>query len=271
MKLLVYVDAENISLQKIKDKVTELKEEAADRGLGFHGKFYGNKEVVKSVMSTCYKLGLEFVETSSLTEHKKNVADGKLIVDCLYDVLAVYDDKVAKVAILSRDNDFISLVYKLIGMGVEVDSPLLEESEERKSLETISADLRQAGYNPIKSKEVLGPQFPVVRQALGEAYSDDLIVQFLVTRFAKLKLALEARWPELDWSDFNSNGRNLEVDWLLQFVKEKGELTPDFALQLTNLYTRKVLGVTLKPEVLRAKLLQQSEIFRGLSCQLSHL
>lgn len=115
-KILVYVDAENVTFSTFKpywDEAIALN--------GFYeiiGKFYGSKDLLGGTVKQYLSLGLEYCETSALSsECHKNLADMKLITDCLHDVLHTYNTEVAQVYLLSKgkliqSGDFSYLLYK---------------------------------------------------------------------------------------------------------------------------------------------------------------
>ena len=176
-KVLLYVDAENCSKESVTDIVTSVK--SSIDGDIFIGKFYGKLDCIASMTSVCYELGLDFVETSTLVNNRKNVTDMKIVVDCVTDVCVNYRDDISRVILLSEDCDFIPLVRKLNCFGIVVELPIFEESSLNKTIADVDRELREALYDPMGQGTALEPQYPVIRELLPESYSDDLIKNYV--------------------------------------------------------------------------------------------
>ena len=169
-KALVYVDAENVSIEEFQTVTENIRND------GYHkiiGKFYGNKAVLGGLIALGYKAGYEFIETSSMISGRKNVTDMKIVVDCITDVTELTEP--AKVIIVSKDCDFIPLIYKLYRFNVEVETPLIDISAKEKTLKDLEEALREARYIPNLRQDILSPQYSIVRNILSEEYTDSLI------------------------------------------------------------------------------------------------
>ena len=152
-KILVYVDAENVTFSTFKpywDEAIALN--------GFYeiiGKFYGSKDLLGGTVKQYLSLGLEYCETSALSsECHKNLADMKLITDCLHDVLHTYNTEVAQVYLLSKDYDFLPTVYKLKSLGMDTVTLGVDCRGDTKSVKTIIAYLHNVGFLPCADKTV---------------------------------------------------------------------------------------------------------------------
>lgn len=180
--ILVYVDAENVGVEEINFWMNQIKGECASDEL-VAGKFYGSYEQIRETMQVCYEHGMDYVETSSLVGNKKNISDMKLVVDCVTDALVLYQNKVSKVVILSKDCDFTPLVYKLKGSGIEVVSPLYSMINRSLTMGDLNVALRNLDYNPVlDGHSALFNQFSRIRGLVDESFSDKLIDSFLLRR-----------------------------------------------------------------------------------------
>lgn len=178
MKVLVYVDAENLSPVEVTSTLQDLKSSLSSEEV-LVGKFYGALKSITGVMSVCYREGLEFVETSSINKGSKNVTDMKLVLDCIWDVL---EDQcsVRRVVVLTKDCDFVPLVFKLIRCGVQVELPLFDPEARCYTIADVSNALKECGYCPVATgSEALGNQFGVIRSLLNSQFSDELIEAYL--------------------------------------------------------------------------------------------
>ena len=157
MKNLVYVDAENISKEDFTQVLTEARQMACVGSVT--GKFYGNRDVIGEMLNIGYNGGFEFIETSSIVRSRKNVTDMKITVDCITDVmdwiaqgLSVAD---LTVHLVSGDCDFVPLIYKLRGLGLQVELPISVSGMEEKTLADLEAALKQAQYDPRLRQDIL--------------------------------------------------------------------------------------------------------------------
>lgn len=176
-KVLLYVDAENVSKADVTEQVNLTRKYLAEDEM-LIGKFYGSQEQLGEMPSICYALGLEFVETSSIVASGKNVTDMKIVADCACDVYATYAD-VSRVVLLSSDSDFLPLCFKLISRGVNVHTPLYIKNHARKTLGDLENELINSGFSCIQLDGALFTLFPIFRSRLQAEYPDTLIKAFL--------------------------------------------------------------------------------------------
>jgi hypothetical protein len=180
-KVLLYVDAENVSIDDVNQKVEELKNSlASDEQLV--GKFYGGVNVIGGLMSTCYQLGLEYTETSSLNRGVKNLTDMKIIVDCIFDVSTTYYGEISRVCILSNDCDFTPLVLKLRSQNFAVEAPLFNFDNRERTCQDVSKKLIEQEYYPLDNSDPLkcfNNQYGPLRSVLSDDFSDDVILRYL--------------------------------------------------------------------------------------------
>ena len=188
MKNLVYVDAENISKEDFVRVISKTQQMVCMSSVT--GKFYGNRDVIGEMLSIGYNGGFEFIETSSIVRSRKNVTDMKITVDCITDVmdwiaqgLSVSD---LTVYLVSGDCDFVPLIYKLRGLGLQVELPISISGLEEKTLADLEAALKQAQYDPRLRQDILQAQYPAVRKLLPEEqFSDDLLQEWFARKKRK--------------------------------------------------------------------------------------
>ena len=154
-KTLIYVDGENVTSEELKGFYEQF--DWANNNC-VTSKIYGNHANMASKVQIAYALGMEYFDTAFLVHTSKNVADMKIVVDAITDVLAVPEnDYPVTVALISHDCDFMPLVYKLVGMGITVNAPFLQRelitdksvigSASFSQLKQVDAYLREHGFN----------------------------------------------------------------------------------------------------------------------------
>lgn len=174
---MVYVDAENICVSELSYHVKSVKDALLDDEV-LSGKFYGNTNISPEVMRFCYESGFDYVETSSLVAGHKNVADMKLVVDCITDAVTISTKK--SILLLSRDCDFTPLIYKLRSLDIQVEAPLMNSYTRNFTIGDLNLRLEQLGFNPtLKGKEAFKNQMCNIRKLVGKEFSDDTIVAYL--------------------------------------------------------------------------------------------
>lgn len=180
-KILVYVDAENVTFSTFKpywDEAIALN--------GFYeiiGKFYGSKDLLGGTVKQYLSLGLEYCETSALSsECHKNLADMKLITDCLHDVLHTYNTEVAQVYLLSKDYDFLPTVYKLKSLGMDTVTLGVDCRGDTKSVKTIIAYLHNVGFLPCADSKLFDNVFESICKAVDEVFAERTIDDFIAER-----------------------------------------------------------------------------------------
>ena len=242
-KILVYVDAENISRNVIEESLTAIRETKGNRAV--IGKFYGSKDILGPTIQFCLHQGFEYVETSSLSANKKNLADMKLLVDCMDDVLRTYVGDVSAVHILSRDSDFLPLIYKLAANGVEVNTLVVnQETQAEYTLGTLVTKLHDVGYLPISEDRVWGAPYLDIMHLVSDEIDGSLVESYVSKRVKKLVQALgkvaEAEkttaLSQLDCRDFSFS----------KVVATLGAACKDELVDLANIYTTKMFGITIK-------------------------
>lgn len=182
-KVFLYLDAENLSKEQILEHVDVIKAGVTEEEI-LIGKFYGSKETLHSIVRVCYSLGLDFIETSSISESTKNVADMKLTVDCLYDVI-MDTNNVNSVYILTQDKDFLPLIYKLYGLGIRVFTPLLKFIDNIDDTVSIARYLHSVGFSPRYHSDILKEPVKYALSVAGENFSNEEIIQYFQNKRQK--------------------------------------------------------------------------------------
>lgn len=185
----LYIDGENLSKETIVDFVDGFVS-SLDKTDTLVGKFYGAKDLVKASVPFCMLNGLRYVETSSINFSSKNVADMKITVDCIYDVTEYLQNNTDfTVTLLSKDSDFLPLVFKLKELGVDVDIPLFDLTTYSGHLKTtgdLDAFLKHLGFYSKKNIDCLDNMFVSIRSLADESFSDVIIeghIRFRIRKF----------------------------------------------------------------------------------------
>ena len=88
-KILMFVDAENVSREQVKNYLAEARSMLQETDT-FVGKCYGSKDVLGSMISFFLENGFDFIDTAVYAQAKKNLADMKIIVDSIWDILETF-------------------------------------------------------------------------------------------------------------------------------------------------------------------------------------
>lgn len=189
MKVMIYVDAENVIPEKLQATLKEVRQRHSATDI--IGKFYGTQRNLGDVFQICLSHGLEFVDTSSITQHRKNAADIKLTADAMYDVLGPFAGEVSRVYLLSGDTDFLPLIYKLLSVGIPVDSFICTEENLSYTTKDVLAALYKVGFLPPSVQQSFDVVWFNVHQALDGSIPDDVILQFVEEKYSKFCDALQ--------------------------------------------------------------------------------
>lgn len=243
-KVLVYVDAENVSVEKFQEFL-EMQETLIPAESIVLGKFYGNPTVLGEIMPKCYSVGYEFVDTSTLTASRKNAADMKLVVDCIYEAMCLYAGEVKSVIILSSDRDFMPLVYKLMGNNFKVELPFISGVSEKRTCADITRYLEGTGYRHDLKQRVMENPFFMIQEYTGSEFSEELLDDYV----SKKKRNLASEVLGIYGKDVADGVVNIPSEqFSFQSVWEilrGGHLT---ILEVLNMYTKKVFGLSLNTE-----------------------
>lgn len=258
MYSLVYVDAENVSINEVKTRMAEIHSQVKKKGSTMIGKFYGNRDVIYPMFSACYQAGLDFVETSTLSHNRKNLADIKMIVDCISDVYSRGVDSIDTVYLLTGDNDFIPLVYKLMSFGIEVDTSLTEPVQE-VTADNVGKELRALGFNPYRRDDVFCNLCPEIHKLIADNFSERLATEYLISRLRKLITALQKRFPDKNFKVLEQQYNSISLDVILELV---GASDLSTIQEVAHLYTKKLFGITLKQPIILQRLAIGSTIYQ---------
>ena len=251
-KLLIYVDAENISKEEFSSIMPKIKSVANNELIV--GKFYGKFSEVTGLMPLCFAEGFEFSETSSLVYgQKKNVTDMKISVDCVSDVFTLFRGEVSRVVILSKDCDFVPIVYKLLSAGINTYIPLYSSSNLTLTAAELEKTLITFGYDPMETDDWFKAQVPIVKKMLQSCYDVDVVKTF----FDKKKKRFLSDLREMGYSDTSISSLNhLVIDQfsLLRVFELLGiRSNCEQSLLIVDLWTRKMFGKSFEQKQLHSK------------------
>ena len=256
MKTLVYVDAENINYDEAEPYLMKIKEESKEADLVV-GKFYGARDVIDPSLVSYLKIGLEYVDTASIITGRKNVADMKIVVDCVFDVFQKFINDVRKVYLFTRDCDFLPLVYKLSGLNIEVETPLFEINRIPRSKSEINEKLKEIEYTPMLTDEWMYPQIEHVQYLLQDAVDFGALAEFYEKKRVKFVRDLK---PILENDQFIKQINalpvlNFGIVPVVHHLCSKGVTREDLEKVLTA-YTKKYFGATFNSSIIQSKLSQ---------------
>lgn len=233
-KILIYVDAENITSERLTEFINS---EYNVGGALILGKFYGNRNVLgNDVVRQCYSAGFEYVDTFMLINNRKNGTDMKIAVDCISDVAQLYAGDVQTVYIVSADHDFLPLLYKVSGMGVEIKAPFLEEVAARKNCSDVSKYLERIGFNPVIRGCLPESLFEVLCSVAGDEFDTELLRAFTEKKKNKLVRSIYGEYGEKCAELVKSLDVKTFDYWRL------AEAVGENSSRLFNIYTQKMYG-----------------------------
>lgn len=241
-KIIFLVDAENIPFDMFKRYYAEV--EPLKGMYEVIGRVYGSYNVLgKTVAMYCAK-GFEFIETSSLSLNTKNVADMKMSVDCTDLVLRTYKQEVAYVYILSRDNDFLPVVYKMESLGIEVRTAIKDINRVGINKPKILKHLQLIGYLPISAENSVKCIYSELKSQLADEYENEDIVNFINTRFSLfIGAAANHSWNVAKIQRMRPEKVSFELVAQNMKMKKFSDL-----VDIYGMYTRRVFGSAVKRE-----------------------
>ncbi len=250
MKVMVYVDAENLAASDLEKFVKEVEER--EKRFSVEGKVFGIAERSEAACRISAEEGFHFVETSAFSKGGRKRADVALVVECMTDVFI--DKGIIAVWILSRDCDFKPLIAKLRGFGIRVEAPLLEQ-EKTSTVGDLGLSLRARKFDPMRAGVgAFYCQREQIRELLGEEFSDELIDKYLSK---KKRNFLKGMRMMCDYSVVRSleNGNDFGFDQVVRIWKG------DFStlLRLAKLYTSKFYGLNFSDK-------ENEQYVKELSC-----
>lgn len=252
----LYIDGENLSKEIIIDSVTNFISSLA-KSDKMVGKFYGAKELVKTTVPFCMLQGLSYVETSCISFSHKNVADMKITVDCISDVTKCTDDEIM-VTILSKDCDFLPLVFKLKELGVNVETPFINldayhgENDTTRELDHL---LKHKNFYSNKNSKFLDNMYDNIMEVTNGSFNSDVVEEHIRIRTHKFILQIE----ELCGKECADKLRSLPAkDFSLAQVIHTLGITGKKALnKVYLLYVCRICGFTPKQKVIPDSILRE--------------
>lgn len=243
---LIYVDAENISFSDLKDYL----DVNAISG-NIIGKAYGSSTVLGEAAMDFLRIGFQFVETSHLSESSKNVADMKILTDCAFDVLRTFAGVQVQVVLLTKDCDFMPLVYQLLSIGVPTEVPMLGKDKTiAVPVSTVSELLSKCNYDPMNSDAWLLPQIGYIDSLIGNEIDISFIDRYcsrkrnrFIRSIAVINPYFATKLEDIAKDDFSAEA-------VYCAAKDIG-LQTDTVMRYLNMYANKYFGKAFKSDDLR--------------------
>lgn len=251
-KILVYVDAENISVEKFSELQEMVRNDMTENSIVI-GKFYGSHSVLGSIVSVCYDAGFEFVDTYMLGDSKKNVTDMKMTVDCICDVVSLYTNEVSVVYVASSDHDFVPLVHKLRSQQCKVVMPFLNSSVTLKTCADLSKDLINKNFDIIARERILDNPFDMIRGCASDDFKDDVIEAFVSKKQRKVAAEVASLLSIVDSENVMSIPPTEFTYDRLKAVIGEDRIS---CFDLLDVYTKKMYGICL-PRALAEMMLEE--------------
>lgn len=194
IKILMFVDAENVSREQVKNYLAEARSMLQETDT-FVGKCYGSKDVLGSMISFFLENGFDFIDTAVYAQAKKNLADMKIIVDSIWDILETFRGDIKAVYILSNDCDFNPLIYKLKSLDIVIKAASFDSFGEINSVNGLLRLLTVKKFLPIKKEFVTQSVYEAVSDAVKEERVDKTVILALVRdRYTILQKAVKAKY-----------------------------------------------------------------------------
>ena len=193
-KILMFVDAENVSREQVRNYLADARSMLQETDT-FVGKCYGSKDVLGSMISFFLENGFDFIDTAVYTQAKKNLADMKIIVDSIWDILETFRGDIKAVYILSNDCDFNPLIYKLKTLDIVVKAASFDSFGEINSVNGLLRLLTVKKFLPIKKEFVTQCVYEAVSDAVKEERVDKAVILALVReRYTILQKAVKVKY-----------------------------------------------------------------------------
>ena len=224
---LVYVDAENVSFSMFKNYYDEHL-----RGNKISGKVYGNSEILGESTQDYLRVGFEYVDTSHLSDSSKNVADMKIVTDCAFDVLQVFSGMQVHVVLLTKDCDFLPLVYKL---------------------STVTTALEEHEYDPMSSDDWILPQVSFIDNLLNGEISYEFIVRYCTRKKNRFIKSVSVRNAVLALKLDSIEISNFSAITVYQAMR-RSNIDFENMMFFINMYTNKFFGKAFKPADLKRQI-----------------
>lgn len=247
--LLVYVDAENVSYSDFRNYY-----EASLSNKAIVGKVYGNSSILGTSVMDYIRMGFEYVDTSMLSDSSKNVADMKIVTDCAFDVLQTFNCRDVAVTILTKDCDFLPLVYKLAANGITVDVPMLGKDKTMTvPMSTITELLQKHNYNPMSNDTWKVPQIDLIYDLVKGEISYDFVDRYCMRKRNRFIRAIAMHNPSLA-TKFDAIPKDEFSAESIYKVMRRECVQADDVLAYMDMYTNKYFGKSFKLTELQHKL-----------------
>lgn len=242
MKVLYYVDGENISESQLTEKLEKISDYR--RSYEVRGKIYGDRSNMGKVLDICLSFGFDFIETANLSLIRKSLADMKLIVDAMSDVLDTHKGDVYKVILISNDVDFKPLVYKLTGYGVLVESFLHAEDSNNFLISTkdIGSYLHTSGFLPASDEQCLAVPYVSMRHVIPSQIADGLVIDYVSEHYLRFLDILGGLFVSSDVVQElkQMNIREVSIKEVL-FILQKHNFSGDYT-QIVLIWSQQLFG-----------------------------
>lgn len=241
-KTLVYVDAENISVQKFDEFVAIMNSKCDYHETTVIGKFYGDHRVLGNILIRCMQEGYEYIDTALLCSTKKNVTDMKIVVDCISDAVSLHSQSDLKIYVVSSDHDFMPLAYKLRGLHCDIELPFLDDSIAIKTCSDLSKYLAENRFEVYVKNYILESPFDVIRDFTKGEFSDDIIEAFVKKRMRKIANSIS------DLYGIEIANKILAIDikvFKYKVLQETIDNQKKENIELLNIYATKMYGICL--------------------------
>lgn len=258
--ILVYVDAENVSFAEFRDfALTNLN------GKELVGKVYGNSDIIGDAAVDYSRIGFNFIDTKNISSTSKNVADMKIVTDCAFDTMhGAYDRSNLSVILITKDHDFMPLVYRLQGLNIRVLIPSFASTEVKDgnstreiALSAVSEVFKSHNYAPMSTHEWILPQLDYVTELFGNELPYNIIDKYFSrkrTRFIRdVAINNELIAFELDKIPKHEFGAKNIVR-----VLQKNRIKKDEIIAYLDIYTKKFFGITIANRNINKLLLELS-------------
>lgn len=249
MNTLIYVDAENVSFPDFKRYF-----DTNFKGVSVTGKVYGNNEILGEAVIDYLRIGFEYVNTALLSSSSKNVADMKILTDCAFDVFQLTSTGNTTVTLVTKDCDFLPLVYRLTSIGVPVSVPMIGKDKLMTvPRSAVTKALEEKNYNPMSSDAWLLPQLPIVENLLRNDFNYSTIAHFcnrkrsrFIRAVANNNSLLAMKLDEISEESFSMNA--------VYEILIKEHCSKDEIVEYVAMYTNKYFGKAFKPKELPVKI-----------------
>lgn len=241
MNTLLYIDAENIAYSEFK-RYYDTNTVSGN----VTGKVYGNRNVLGDSVVDYLRLGFEYIDTSVISD-TKNVADMKIVTDCIFDVLQTFGPTGTEVVLITRDCDFLPLVYRMLGIGVRVTVPFAgTASTNTVSTTIISNRLEEIGFDPMSSNDWMRPLPELVQEALMMNSYDAAVDHYCNRKRVRYIHGVAAKDPIIASKLEEIEPNAFSAKTVFKVLRENNVSYNDL-LSYIKLYTNKFFGKSFAP------------------------